>query len=245
MAFGDGALARVGADHRCGHQLRQGGQLIAGFGVMHALAGPEQGVLGLEQHARGLLDGFGIGRGALHRHRGVVDLALELGFEDPVGHLQQDRPALAGAQRLKGTAHQGRQLLHVRRHGRPLGDRRIDLGGAEGRADMLARRVEAGRDDQQRHVFRIGLGDAGEGVFDAGPVLGSEDAVLLAAADARIAVGHADADALLAAEDRPDVDLRAGVDQRVAGITGEEIGALALDDFSNDVGALHGELSPR
>jgi protein-disulfide isomerase-like protein with CxxC motif len=58
------------------------------------------------------------------------------------------------------------------------------------------------------------------------------------------AVRHADADALLPAQDRPHVDRRTGLDQRIARITGEEFGALTLDDRGNDVGAVH-ELSPR
>ena len=55
----------------------------------------------------------------------------------------------------------------------------------------------------------------------------------------RIAVGDADADALLPAQDRPDVDRGAGLDQRVARIAGQKFRALALEDFGNDSGAVH------
>src|SRR4029079_15520050 len=73
----------------------------------------------------------------------------------------------------------------------------------------------------------------------AGSMLGGENAVLPAGAHAGRAVGHAHAHALLAAEDRPDVEIGAGVDQRIARIAGEKLGPLALEDFGNDVGALH------
>ena len=55
-----------------------------------------------------------------------------------------------------------------------------------------------------------------------------------------IAVGEADADALLPAEDRADVEGGAALDQRVARIGGEEVRAFAAEDFSDDVCAVHG-----
>src|SRR6185295_20395395 len=63
---------------------------------------------------------------------------------------------------------------------------------------------------------------------------------LLAALDAAVAVGEADADALLPAQDRPDIQRRARLDDLVARIAGEEFGALALEDFCNDLRAVHG-----
>jgi hypothetical protein len=132
-----------------------------------------------------------------------------------------------------------RQLLHRGGHRRIFGHRRIDFGGAECRRDVLAFRGKAGRDHQHRHILRIGLRHAGEGILDAGAMLGGEDAVLLARADAAEAVGHADAHAFLPAKDRPDVELGAGVDQRIARIAGEKLGSFALEDFCDDIGALH------
>ena len=49
--------------------------------------------------------------------------------------------------------------------------------------------------------------------------------------DARIAVRDADADALLPAQDGADVELGAGLDQRLR-IAGEEFGTLALENFA-------------
>ena len=72
-----------------------------------------------------------------------------------------------------------------------------------------------------------------------GPCLGGEYAILLAALDAGIAVGHADADALLPAQDGPDVERGAGLDQRIARIAGEELGSLAPENFGDDGGAVH------
>jgi hypothetical protein len=47
------------------------------------------------------------------------------------------------------------------------------------------------------------------------------------AANARIAVCNAYADALLTAQDGPDVELGTGLDQRIARIAAEKLGTLA------------------
>ena len=57
-------------------------------------------------------------------------------------------------------------------------------------------------------------------------------------------VREADADALLPAQNRTDVERGAGLDQRVAGIAGEELRSLAPEDFGDDGGAIHGLVPP-
>src|SRR5262249_6062441 len=126
------------------------------------------------------------------------------------------------------------------RQRRPLGDRPIDVRGAEDRPDILSGQRQPGRNDQERDVLGKGLSDAGKGVLDAGTGLGGEYAVALAAPDTGIAVRQANADALLPAENRTDVERGAGLDQRVAGIAGEELRSLAPKDFGDDGGAVHG-----
>src|SRR5262244_4551951 len=127
---------------------------------------------------------------------------------------------------------------------RPLGDRPVDVGGAEYRPDILSRQRQPGRNDQQRDVLGKGLGNAGKGVLDARSGLGGEYAVALAALDTGIAVRQADADALLPAENRTDVERGAGLDQRIAGIAGEKLRSLAPEDFGDDGGAIHGLVPP-
>ena len=139
-----------------------------------------------------------------------------------------------------GAPHQVGQFLHVVRQRRPLGHRAVHVGGAEYRTYILPRQRQAAGNDEQGNVLGIGLGDAGKGVLDAGTGLGGEHAVALAALDARIAVGNADADALLTAQDRANVDRRAGLDHGIARIAGQEFRALALENFGNDFGAIHG-----
>jgi hypothetical protein len=92
--------------------------------------------------------------------------------------------------------------------------------------------------DDSIGTFSKGLGHAREGVLDAGAGLGCEHAVAPAAADARIAVRDAHADALLPAQDGADVELGTGLDQRVARIAGEELGALPPEDFGDDSSVL-------
>ena len=125
------------------------------------------------------------------------------------------------------------------RHRRPFGDGAVDVGGAEHRVHILPRQRQPRRDHQQRDVLGERLGDAGECVLDAGARLGREHAVALAALDAGVAVGQAHADALLPAQDGTDVERGAGLDQRVARIAGEKLGALALENFGDDGRAVH------
>src|SRR5262245_50237974 len=130
------------------------------------------------------------------------------------------------------------------RQRRPLGDRPVDIGGAEYRPDILSRQRQPGRNDQQRDVLGKGLGNAGKGVLDARSGLDGEYAVAPAALDAGIAVRQADADALLPAQDRTDVERGAGLDQGVARIAGEKLRSLAPKDFGDDGGAIHGLVPP-
>ncbi len=109
----------------------------------------------------------------------------------------------------------------------------------ERRLDILAVERVAGRNDEYRHVLAERLGDAGIGVLDPRPVLGREHAVLFSLPDARKPVGDADPDALLAAQDGPDIERRAGLDQRVARVAGKKFRPLAPEDLRNDIRAVH------
>jgi hypothetical protein len=142
-----------------------------------------------------------------------------------------------------GAAHQIRQFLDRMRQRRPLGDRPIDIGGAEGRPQMLPCQRQSGWNDQQRHVFGIGLGNAGKGVLNARPGLRREHTVACRRLRSAEAVGHADADPLLPAQDRAECRCGARFDQRIARVAGEEFRALALEDFGNELGAVHGSRS--
>ena len=73
-----------------------------------------------------------------------------------------------------------------------------------------------------------------------GPAWAPNTPFFLPRFDAAIAVGDADADALLPAEDRANVDRRAGLDDLIARIAGEKFSALDLEDLGNDFGAVHG-----
>ena len=85
----------------------------------------------------------------------------------------------------------------------------------------------------------------GEGVLDTRPGLCGEYAVALAALDAAIAVGDADADAFLPAQDRTNVERGAGLDDLIARIAGKELGTFALENFGNNFGAVHVRKPPR
>jgi hypothetical protein len=130
-------------------------------------------------------------------------------------------------------------FLHGMRDGGPLRDRPKHFRRAEGWTVVLPLERMPGRNNEHRHVLRIGLRDASEGVLDAGPVLRGEHPDLASAADAREAVRDADAHPLLPAQDRADVELGAGVDERIARIAGKELGSLSLQDFGHHLRAIH------
>src|SRR5581483_11408541 len=112
------------------------------------------------------------------------------------------------------------------------------------RPHILLRQRHAAGNDQDRHILRVSLGDARKCVLDTGPRLSREHAVALAALDAAIAVGDADADAFLPAENRTDVQRRAGLDHLSARIARQKLRALALENFGNNFGAIHERPSP-
>ena len=94
MVLRDRALAGLVVTTGAGTSSASAASAVAGLGVMHALPGPQHRVLGGEQHLHRLLDRVRIGRRALHRHRRVVERALELGLGHLVGDFDQHRAAL-------------------------------------------------------------------------------------------------------------------------------------------------------
>jgi hypothetical protein len=120
-----------------------------------------------------------------------------------------------------------------------LGDVRHGDGGVEIRRHVRDAPRIARRNDQQRHRFAERLGHAAIGVLRAGAALHAEHAHLAALGQARHGVGHVQADALLAHDDRADVDRRAMLDQMVDGIGEEILDALALQDFRDCRAGLH------
>jgi hypothetical protein len=66
-----------------------------------------------------------------------------------------------------------------------------------------------------------------------------EDAVLLTTLDPGISVSDADADALLTTKDRADIDFGAFFDNRIAWVAREEVRSLALENFRNELRAVH------
>ena len=106
MAFGNGALARIGGDHRRRNELGQGAQPVARFGIEHALPGQQQRIFRVEQHAHRGLDRVGIRRRALDWDGSVIEVARVFGFPYLGRNLDEDGPALAAAHGVIGAAHQ-------------------------------------------------------------------------------------------------------------------------------------------
>src|SRR5439155_2338041 len=84
---------------------------------------------------------------------------------------------------------------------------------------------------------------APEGVFRSRAVLHGEDPDALPGRDPAHGVGHVEPGPLLADDDRADVGLRGGLDDRVDRVADEEFHALALENFRDSRRCLHGLLS--
>ena len=86
------------------------------------------------------------------------------------------------------------------------------------------------RHHQDRDRFAESLSHAAVGVLRARAVLHAEHPELAARRHARNGIGHVQADALLAHDDRPNVDRRRELDEMIDRISGENLDALALED---------------
>ena len=241
MVLGKGALA-VGRRHdRDVEQFGERDQLVAGFGVQHALAGDDDRRLRLDQHFRGVVDVARVAGRAGRADRRVIDIvAGELGdVMTSAGTSTMTGPgrpffSALKARRIAGTVCSGSQhRLDM------LGHALVGAGRVEQRPHRrgLARMAE--RDQQDRGRVGIGRGDAGKGVLGAGPVLHREDAGRLAVGDAGAAVGHVDADPLLAADHRPHAARHRRLDDRRRRETEHRRDPFALQDLGDRVHDQH------
>ena len=108
---------------------------------------------------------------------------------------------------------------------------------------VAALRVSAG---QEKHGHRVGegLGDAAEGVFGAGAVLGQKDAGFPAVHDAGEPVGHVHSGALLAADHRADAGDGGGLDERVGRHDANPFHAFHFQNVGNSGNSVHGGYPP-
>ena len=139
----------------------------------------------------------------------------------------------------EGAGHHLRDSLYQVDVGGPLGDSLVVASRAECRRHPLASRRLAAGEEQYGDRVGEGLRDASEGVLGARAALHGEDADLPAVGYPAESVGHVYAGALLAADDRPDALLGAGLYQRLVGIAGHPLDALGLQYLRDDRVAVH------
>src|SRR5215471_20034260 len=242
MVLGKGALARQRGHDRRFEQFRQILQLLPGLAVMHTLSGDDDRALRLDQRRGDPGDRLRIGAALQARRLLILDRPAQFLAQQVGRKLDQHRrrPAVldlreGAAQRLFGGARH-RHLLD------PFGD----VAEIEGRVEVRANLVDVagipGRQDDDRAGIAKGLRDAAKGILGAGAVLHRKDADAVTRGDFGDRVAHMQADALLAHHDRADVGLRRGLDDRVDRIADQKLDALALQDFGDGVGDLHGIL---
>jgi hypothetical protein len=239
MGLVEAALALEAGADRDREQLGEFLELGIGLGPVHALTGIDHRALGRHQHLGGLGDLVRSGTVLGDDDRLVIQrIGRVLGIG--VGRqLDDHRRAAAVAQHVEGAAHDVDDFLAVGDRLGVLGDvrhgqRRVEVGRHVGDAARVAL-----RDHQQRHRFAVGLGDAAVGVLRARAALHAEHAHLAALGQPRHGVGHVQADALLADDDRADVDRGAGLDQMVDRIGEEVFDAFLLENVGDRWPGLH------
>ena len=244
MVLGERALAVHRRHHRALQQLRQLHQFVARLGVQHALAGEDHRARRIDQQTRGLLHVVRrrASRASARTGRVLQRIAADVELQQIARQLHHHRSGPPVLQLAERATHRRRHLFRHENVLGLLGDRGIGAAGMEHRKHLrlLARMAE--RQEQHRHRIRERRGDAGERVLRARPVLHREHAGRAAVGDAGIAVRHVDADALLAADDRPQSACHRGLDHR-RGRKAEQRGhAFAFQDFHDGLVCAH--LSP-
>ena len=238
MVFRERAFPAQAGGHRRAQQFGEFPQLRPGFRPLHAGAGVDHRPLRRQDRCRGLAHVGRIGTVLADAHGGVVEFA-DILIPD-IGRDFDDRGATAAvAQVAEGAPHDvadfAGQVHHLGafRHV-PHFARRSEI-----RVDLRDAARIALRQHQQRHGFRIGLGDAAIGVLRARSVLHAEGADLAARGHAGDRIGHVQPDPLLPDDDRADVGRRGVFQQMVDGVAAEDLDPLALHDLRNRVADLH------
>ena len=240
VAFVDRRFAGHGREHRRGDQFGQLDQGRAGARRQHAGAGPQQRFARAQKRFGRRRDGLGGGPlqgqagGLIGRRLGRHLLSADIG-----GQFDDHRARRAIAQRVEGPAHDRRHVLGTVNGLNLFDPAAIFLRRAEIRAyrDL----VEGGPTDEQqdRHIVGIGLGQTAHDVFGAGLALHRGDPETLAPAKAAIAVGGHHGAALMAKGDRSYAQVGGGVNQRIAGKTGEPINAFLPQNRGDGLNAVH------
>ena len=226
---------RAEAEEREGHgnlrALGEGADLLHGAGLGDAVAGEDDGALGVADQFGGLGQA-----GVFNAQHGVRAIGLRLGgfkVEDRGGLLRvfgdvdEDRAGAAGLCDLEGEAQRAGQVFSAVDEEVVLGHGQCDAGdvhflkgvGAEHFAGDVAGDADDG------NGIEHGGGDAGDEVGCAGAAGGDADADL--AGGARVAVGHVRGALLVAHQDVVDGKLA----QRVVG--GQNCAAGIAEDVGN------------
>ena len=245
MVLREGALTFEGSHHGDLKELRQLKQLVSGLGVQDALAGVDHRPMRRHQRTDAAGDGRGISRDAhLHRRDVVKVLLADLIGHQIGGDFQKDGPGLAGAQLGISLPEKfGNPVGKVDVAG-PLGDSRVGLDGMEVRFHAQAIARDSSREHEDGHGVGVGLGDAAEGIFGAGAILGKEDADLVAVGDPGKAVSHVHTGAFLATHDGSDAGDGRRLDQRVGRHDGDPVNSLHLQYISYCGDSVHGGIPP-
>ena len=233
------ALALEARRDRALQELGKRPEPLPRLGVVDPLTRVDHRALGGHEDPRDLADRDRVRRDARPEGGHVVERLRHLLGHEVHRDLDQHRPGPAVPHLRERPPHRVRDRVG---HDHLLGGLRHVLVVQErvevGRHVGDAARVTA-RNDHDGHRVAIGLGDAAEGVLDAGAVLHREHTDPVAGGHPAHRVGHVNARALLADDDRPDVGLRGGLDDGVHRVSDQELDSLTLENLGDGSSALH------
>ena len=176
--------------------------------------------------------------GTLDRRIGEGRL-IRLGQHHVPGKLQRHRPESPRPQVGEGAPHEFRDAVDSIHAGHPLGDLlEVEDGVEVGLHPRPALGHPAGQKEDGGGI-RIGLGQSPEGVLGPRAVLHGADADAATAGRAGVSIGHAQDCTLGPGHDRPDPQLRPGVDHLVDGKAEEALDPFLFQDTGNRCCTFH------
>ena len=244
MVFREGALALQSRHHGDLEEVCQLDQLGCGLRIEHSLAGMDQRVLRLEQHAGCSLDIPRVSGGAGRLHRGILQRRCAHLLQGHIGRdLDHDRTRTVVLQEIERPPHHfGYLLRQIQRLHRP-GHRRIGARRAEERKDLGLIPLMPQRQEQHRCGIGERRGHAGKGVLRPRAILHREHTHGVPIGDPAIPIRNADPDPLLGADLGTNACGGAGLDNGRCRETAEKLDALVFQDGGDSIDDFHGMFS--
>ena len=220
-------------------KLGQFHQFLGGLGIEAALTRVDQWELSPQQSPGYVGHITGVACAPYGTHRGVVDGVVHGRQGHIARHFQHHGRGPAGTQVGEGATHHLRDAFRRVDELGPLGDQPVVVHAGEvgGRPQLV--RARLAWQHQHRRGIGVGLGDASEGVLNAGPGLHREHTCAPAVQRARVAVGHIHGTPLHSGYHRAYFNCRRCIDDGAIGEAEEELHSFLLQYFGDSIACFH------